>query len=392
MRSKALILFARIFLILFVGVLPSVAQTWTPVNLTGEAVASSADGRVLLVAVGADAGAAMSTNYGSTWTNLTVNHMSFHLAVTAATSADGTRLFVSNGQTIWSSTNSGATWSLSTTPFPVAAHIWLASSADGKKLAAASGNGGICTSTNSGTTWVLTSAPSNSWGWVTSSADGNTLLAAQGSIIGGIGFLYTSTNSGASWIQAGTPSLAWKAVACSADGTKMVAVGQHIYTSTNSGVTWIQAVDPFAGFLNGAACSADASKLFVVGNTAYVSSDWGASWTTSNIPNSLASIGAACSADGSRAIALSYAGGPIGPSYFLQVTPTPVMRIASLDAGLLLSWLVPSTNFVLQQNSDLTTSNWTGVPDGPVLNLTNLQYQVTVSPMNSQNFYRLVSR
>jgi hypothetical protein len=32
------------------------------------------------------------------------------------------------------------------------------------------------------------------------------------------------------------------------------------------------------------------------------------------------------------------------------------------------------------------------VSDAPTLNLTHLQYQVTVSPTNSQNFYRLSSQ
>jgi hypothetical protein len=43
----------------------------------------------------------------------------------------------------------------------------------------------------------------------------------------------------------------------------------------------------------------------------------------------------------------------------------------------------------LLQNSDLNTTNWTDVPITSTLNFTNLNYEVTVSPTNSQCFYRL---
>ena len=46
-------------------------------------------------------------------------------------------------------------------------------------------------------------------------------------------------------------------------------------------------------------------------------------------------------------------------------------------------------DFTLQQNSDLSTTNWMDVPPPPVLNLTNLQNQVIVSPTNGNTFYRL---
>jgi hypothetical protein len=53
---------------------------------------------------------------------------------------------------------------------------------------------------------------------------------------------------------------------------------------------------------------------------------------------------------------------------------------------------VPSADFVLQQNSDLTTTNWTDVVIPPALNLTNLQYQLTVPLTGSQQYYRLAAQ
>ncbi|MDD5141364.1 MAG: hypothetical protein PHY43_14030 [Verrucomicrobiales bacterium] len=41
----------------------------------------------------------------------------------------------------------------------------------------------------------------------------------------------------------------------------------------------------------------------------------------------------------------------------------------------------------MQQSSDLTS--WADVTNAPVLNLTNLQNEVLLSPSNSSSFYRL---
>jgi hypothetical protein len=72
-----------------------------------------------------------------------------------------------------------------------------------------------------------------------------------------------------------------------------------------------------------------------------------------------------------------------------QAMPTPRLNIAPTNSNLKLSWIVPSTNFVLQQSLDL--SSWTNVTDAPALNLTNLQDEVIQSPTNGSGFYRLES-
>jgi len=56
-----------------------------------------------------------------------------------------------------------------------------------------------------------------------------------------------------------------------------------------------------------------------------------------------------------------------------------------------LSWTVPSTNFVLRQNPGLTQTNWSPVADAPVLNFTNLQNQVRLTPSNGNCFFRLAT-
>jgi len=46
---------------------------------------------------------------------------------------------------------------------------------------------------------------------------------------------------------------------------------------------------------------------------------------------------------------------------------------------------------VLQQNLDLTTANWLTVTNTPTLDFSSLQYQVTLSPSNTEGFYRLTT-
>lgn len=83
------------------------------------------------------------------------------------------------------------------------------------------------------------------------------------------------------------------------------------------------------------------------------------------------------------------AAGATGGIYISRTMPMPQLKLAPANSGIKLSWIVPSTNFVLQQSFDL--SGWTDVTDTPVLNLTNLQDEVTQSPTNNGDFYRLES-
>ncbi len=52
------------------------------------------------------------------------------------------------------------------------------------------------------------------------------------------------------------------------------------------------------------------------------------------------------------------------------------MNITPTNGSLKFSWPVPSTNFVMQQSSDL--QSWSDMTNQPVLNLTNLQDEVTL--------------
>jgi len=123
--------------------------------------------------------------------------------------------------------------------------------------------------------------------------------------------------------------------------------GSGIYISTNSGTTW---------FNSGAA---------------------GANW------NSLA-----VSADGNQFVAVAEGGN----AYVWRTTPVVELNLSAASNGFDLSWLVPSTGFVLQENSDMTTTNWVTVTNPATLNLTNLNNEVLLSPSNSSGFFRLIAQ
>jgi photosystem II stability/assembly factor-like uncharacterized protein len=256
----------------------------------------------------------------------------------------------------------------------------VASSADGTRLLAGGEPFSFYTSTNGGGTWTMSYAGDfgEAMTSIASSADGTKLFA--GGCVCGIaqhGRIYTSTNSGATWSPTSlfvyNPS-----IAVSADGAKVVvAETGTVYISIDSGATW--ATNQLGLAVRPAASSADGSRL-VVGD--HISTNFGASWTPSGAPEDWVSI--ASSADGTKLVAAGTRGG----IYTWQSMPAPVLHIASVNTSLVLSWIVPRIDFVLQENSDLST-NWTDVTNRPALNFTNLQYQVLVPTSAGNRFYRL---
>ncbi len=76
---------------------------------------------------------------------------------------------------------------------------------------------------------------------------------------------------------------------------------------------------------------------------------------------------------------------------FLSTPPAPLLSIG-LGTGnsVVISWPATSMGFSLQQNSDLTTTNWMPVTSVPTM--TNGLEQVTISPATGNAFYRLISQ
>ena len=113
------------------------------------------------------------------------------------------------------------------------------------------------------------------------------------------------------------------------------------------------------------------------------------SWKLSNAPTEDWQA-VASSADGCKLVGSAYPGRLFvyfGGIYTARITPAPQLNLTCPGNGFKLSWVVPSTNFVVQQSSDL--SSWTDVTNASVLNLTNLQNEVTFPLTGSNAFYRL---
>ena len=101
----------------------------------------------------------------------------------------------------------------------------------------------------------------------------------------------------------------------------------------------------------------------------------------------------ASSADGGALVAVAASDANIdansGAIYLAQSIQPPLMSVAPIAGQLELSWLIPSTNFVLEQSPDLY--NWTEVTNTSILNLANLQEQMVVPATNVTGFYRLAT-
>jgi hypothetical protein len=67
--------------------------------------------------------------------------------------------------------------------------------------------------------------------------------------------------------------------------------------------------------------------------------------------------------------------------------PPAALAVALSCTNLILSWPSPPGGFVLQQNSDLTTTNWLTVTNVPTI--TNFQNQIILLPNAGNEFYRL---
>jgi len=343
-------------------------SSWVSNNaplLAWTCAASSADG-TKLAAININGGIYVSTNSGAIWT-LATNLPNSPYGISIASSADGSKLmaaaFATDGSSgaIYTSTNSGFSWVSNSVSTNTLHFLFLASSADASKVATADNYGYIYTSTNLGSTWLQTTAPLGNWQGIASSADGNKLAAVDQGLPFGAGPIYTSTDAGLTWISNNVPSQTWTSISSSADGSILVAVANNfnsngnlpIYISTNSGASW----------------TLDA-----------VSNDWGVVTSSADGTRLVAATGTRGVSGGTKTVS-------IGNIYTSQIALLPRMNIQPVNGNLTVSWVVPSTNYVMQQSSDLMS--WSNVTNQPVLNLTNLQNEVILPPPGSNTFYRL---
>jgi len=85
----------------------------------------------------------------------------------------------------------------------------------------------------------------------------------------------------------------------------------------------------------------------------------------------------------------SLVGGFWGILSAVQTPGAPLLTIRRAQANtVVISWPSPSTGFVLQQNGDLTTANWTAAPQSVTDNGTNKF--ILVNPPTGNRFFRLI--
>jgi len=356
------------------------------------------------------------TGYSQNWA--TVNTMSVNEYWSGLTaSADLTKLAATvYGGGIYTSTNSGTNWQITLAPTD---EYWfgIAGSADATKLLAAAEDNTVYLSTNSGVTWRSANVPTNyAWEAVACSSDGTRMVAttfslgyifvstdsgntwsnryaagyceciassANGLKLAAVGpSLFTSTNGGTNWNISGAPALDWYQVACSADGTTLLAdqfyssTDTLLYVSRDSGLTWNPVGQSNAW--DAVAMSADGNKMLasVGSGPIYVSVDSGNTWQLTDTANDYWDF-IKTSVDGLRSVAMA--------SQVIGSLAPPSAQLSKTGSNGMIVWPSPSTGFLLQQSSSLSTPDWTNVPIRPTV--TNSQNQVALTPTN--NFYRL---
>jgi photosystem II stability/assembly factor-like uncharacterized protein len=374
------------------------AQQWAQANAPAADWTSAAvcvDGS-RLVAVAYTNGIYISTNAGVDWIQTSAPAEPWF---GVASSADGSTLVALTdlfdarnnplGGAIYASTNSGSTWTKTSAPrLPWFRGVIV--SADGTRWAAVAYTNGIYTSTNLGGTWEATSAPSYPWNCLAASADGTKLVAGSDG-----GSICTSTNSGANWRVTIAPNQVWYAVASSADGTKLAAVSpeaRSIYTSTNSGANWKRTTAPSMEWMS-IASSAEGVRLVAVPyqGPIYASTNAGVTWQTTNPSSTNHWFAAIASADGGISVALGYDWKNAKPGFIhlSQSIFLPRLNLTLSGGDAILSWVIPSADFTLQESGDLSTANWTEVGQNPTIDITTLQNQVRTSLHLNNRYYRL---
>jgi len=347
--------------------IPNYNVSWTAraMNNDWSAIASSADGRVLVAGEYGPSGGGLYTSwdYGATWVDRSLNQDWAGLAC----SADGRVMVgvVTSGN-IYTSSDSGATWISRGN-----SQNWVgcAASADGTRMVA-TWNTDLYVSTNSGVTWTSKADAWNGWGKVAMSADGMKIACCTTVNYGGGYLVKISVDGGETWADRnGIAGTRYGDVAMSADGTKIAACawGGQIWISADTGVTWT--AHESARNWRAIAMSDDGTKLMAhdLNGYVYYSTDSGLTWTSGGIARNINDHGLVMSADGTKA-AFGQWGGPI---YILNtgtltstVTGTAGYISGTSDAAVELQYQGSDTFRVLSYESGTPDSSSVWKLDG----------------------------
>jgi hypothetical protein len=239
-----------------------------------------------------------STDSGASWTDRTPPTTAAEHWSGVASDATGTHLVAVadtneqlSAQDVWTSANAGATWTKRasmTSTSKLLESALVVSDTTGAHLVVADGD--IWTSSDSGVTWIDQTVAAlgtpESWVGLASDASGQRLVGATA-----YGDVWTSSDFGVTWTNRTTGTAAtgqqWAGVASDATGARLVAVAQgSIWTSTDGGAAW---VERSVSEHNWVAVASDTTGLRLVAATAHegigsgandlwTSDDGGATW------------------------------------------------------------------------------------------------------------------
>jgi len=318
---------------------------WTSVAL------GSASGRVILgqgnFSPGQGTSGYTSADWGGRWTSWVDPRRDRELEVwrtqSAASSADGRTLFISQDNTVASpgSLFPGFAFQVSR----------LRISHDG------------------GLTWRSATSNSGDFSWrsVDCSADGRVMAAVRGWAGGGpLSFsVECSDDSGNQWRWSSLPERFIRAVRVSADGHRLVAIaGDHLYGCDVSDLSWHRLAAPSANWT--ALClSADGRRIFAAdygsatgAGVIHQSDDGGQMWRWSGSPSAKWTA-IACSADGERVIGVSPQGIFLAPDSPSELTAVPLIQAGADPSGIRLVWRgTPHRTHRLISTRDLGSRSW----------------------------------
>lgn len=375
-------------------------QTWTQIELPPKgwlAIVSSANGSN--IAAVTDGVIFNSTNSGRSWTTNSTPLLPW---AGLACSADGSRLLAASGLSgasqfnfVLTSTNFGNSWTTSNVPLLSASESLTAaaSSADGNTLVVVGSYGRIYLSSDGNSSWsVSTNASYGFFSTVACSTDGSKMaVIRENSSAGGPGRIWISTDRGKTWSQTTAPSLYWTALAFSAEGATLFACGFNfgsstgLYSSTDDGASWSK-VDMPEKAMQSLSVSADGRKIAISSRTVFTSSNAGTNWVTNSIPYPTEAWLTAMSADGGSLVVANPGSGRV---YYSGTIQPPTISLKREPDANRLSWVIPSTSFALEQNTDPYWSDWLPVTNLPTLNLSNLHLEVTLPASGDNRFFRL---
>jgi len=290
-------------------------STWSLINgNTGGAIgvnwvsiASDASGANLIAGESTYNSVYYSTNSGATWTAFNVD---LSVPNMVAISSNGTyRMIGSNDFTIINQFPSQATSDWTLTSGQYLQNVKIAS--DNLHIAAVKYNpdinNQIAISTDGGSNWTYTFSPDDdNVERVTASLSGQKVYYRTGYIT-----TYASTDYGSTFSELTNAPNSTNLIVCDSTGARVyiATYDGSIYVSTDSGSNFTPTYQPNVGSINGIACSA--SGQYVYGscqNAIYISSDYGLSFTSSLIGGYVNYDGLVCDQSGQKLLAATTIG------------------------------------------------------------------------------------